>query len=181
MRQSVLGILEVDGEFLFIKRQTHLNVFPGYTSFPGGKVDKEEEPLPTSISRYFPDNLQKVGSALIRELREELEFEVTFSPLVDIKYLGKVITPDFNPVRFENFYFLISLRKKPKIKVDINEISKTFWIKPSDFMTAYKKGSILSSLQCFYYFRPISKVLKNFHLSLNQYMTLTLKCHIFTR
>ena len=31
---------EVEGEFLFIKRQTHLNVFPGYTSFPGGKVDK---------------------------------------------------------------------------------------------------------------------------------------------
>ena len=46
MRQSVLGVLEVDGEFLFIKRQTNLNIFPGYTSFPGGKVDKNEAQIP---------------------------------------------------------------------------------------------------------------------------------------
>ena len=143
MRQSVLGILEVEGEFLFIKRQTHLNVFPGYTSFPGGKVDKKEKAIPESMSKYFSNDLHKVASALIRELHEELDLDVANSSVRDIKYLGKVITPDFNPVRFENFYFMISLSEKPKLNVDANEIAKTFWIRPQDLMAEYSKGEHL--------------------------------------
>ena len=75
----------------------------------------------------------------MRELREELDFDVTCFSVKGIKYLGKVITPDFNPVRFENFYFLINLEKKPNVKVDVNEIAEIFWTNPRDFMDAYKK------------------------------------------
>ena len=143
MRQSVLGILEFDGEFLFIKRQTHLNVFPGYTSFPGGKVDREEKILSKTMAKNFEQDLSKVGSALIRELYEELEFDITNGLLKEVKYLGKVITPDFNPVRFENFYFLLSLKAKPEVKVDKNEIAEHFWIKPELLMKSYEKGEHL--------------------------------------
>ncbi len=140
MRKSVLGVIEVDGEFLFAKRQNFLKVFPGYTSFPGGKVDQQEHELPQVLSDFFSDDLKKVGSALVRELSEELELDLSVNLPKNIKYLGKVITPDFNPVRFENYYFLISLDKRPKIQVDENEISWAKWINPKDFMVEYKEG-----------------------------------------
>ena len=68
MRQSVVGIIEVEGEFLFIKRQTHLNVFPGYTSFPGGKVDKVESALSESMKKKFDMIKVRNSNTLIYKL-----------------------------------------------------------------------------------------------------------------
>ena len=43
IRKSVMGVLCFNNEYLFVKRQDYLSVFPGYTSFPGGKVEKDDD------------------------------------------------------------------------------------------------------------------------------------------
>ena len=73
IRQSVMGVLCVGDEYLFIKRQNYLNVFPGYTSFPGGKVEHTDDCDLPPILASFSSNL--IG-CLARELEEEISFDL---------------------------------------------------------------------------------------------------------
>ena len=43
-RLAVSAIFQYKEKIYYIKRQNHLRSFPGYTSFPGGKIDKEDVP-----------------------------------------------------------------------------------------------------------------------------------------
>ena len=45
MRESVLAVFRAEGEIFVIQRSDALAAFPGYHSFPGGKVDAGEGPL----------------------------------------------------------------------------------------------------------------------------------------
>ena len=77
MRESVSALLIYDDEVFLIKRQNHLKAFPGYFSFPGGKVDKEDN-IPSSLSEKY--NIEsRFINALFRELEEELSFDLRLS------------------------------------------------------------------------------------------------------
>ena len=144
IRKSVMGILCVGEQYLFIKRQNFLRVFPGYTSFPGGKVESDDDSSSLKKLKSFPSNLI---SCLQRELLEEVSFDL-FAALdnndvVEVINIGSVVTPDFNPVRFENFYFLIILKEKPILEFDGNEISSSSWESIDSIFNRFENNEIL--------------------------------------
>lgn len=123
LRKSVLAIFKYQDQLYFVKRQNKLKAFPGYVSFPGGKVDKNEG----------------LEEALIRECEEELNYSIKD----EISYIGIAASPDFNPLRFEAHYYVINLKEKPKFIEDENEIEFSFWASPTQLMDKYYKGEIL--------------------------------------
>ena len=144
IRKSVMGVLCFEDEYLFVKRQNYLSVFPGYTSFPGGKVEKEDDcDLPSMLKGFS----NKLIECLRRELMEEVGFdlfkEIDNGSVLDVINLGKVITPDFNPARFENFYFQINLKEKPSIVFDKNEIESISWESASKMLSRFENDEIL--------------------------------------
>ena len=144
IRQSVMGVLCVGEEYLFIKRQNYLNVFPGYTSFPGGKVEREDDCNPPAMLSEFSADLIE---CLRRELSEEISFDlfaaIENGEVKKVLELGKVITPDFNPSRFENYYFKIELHSKPPINFDENEIASISWESAKTIYERYHRDEIL--------------------------------------
>ena len=140
-----MGVLSVNGEVLFVRRQNFLNVFPGYTSFPGGKVDKTDISCSENLQQFDED--QQLLKTLERELQEELKIDL--SELVEsgivqnVERLAKAITPEFNPVRFENHYFLITLKEKIQVSPLEDEIKECFWNSPSLFLKEYQNDEHL--------------------------------------
>lgn len=135
-----LAILKCGEEILFIIRQNHLRVFPGYCSFPGGKVDRKELDL---IHNDLPPKL--LGTAA-RELMEELGFDLKAElekAQTKITHIGQAITPDFNPYQFEAQYFLVELDQKPQFSLCDGEIKEAFWATPDSMEMRYQSGELL--------------------------------------
>ena len=62
--KKAVSIVIICGKEIFtIVRQNHLRAFPGYTSFPGGKLEKED---------MAEDDNTSLMNAVKREAREEL-------------------------------------------------------------------------------------------------------------
>lgn len=149
MRESVLVVLAHQDEIFCIKRQNALAVFSGHHSFPGGKVDKEDEKegewsknFPLS-AKYSPDLM----NAVYREVKEELGFDLLQAlendEVENIEFLGLAITPDFNPHRFKNHYFGIKLKTKPSFIFDLGEIEYGDWKKPKDHLADFHNNNML--------------------------------------
>lgn len=123
MKKSALAIFKYHDEIYFVKRQNYLRAFPGYTSFPGGKVDRGEE----------------IVDALKRECLEELKYKITSEP----KHIGIAASPSFNPLRFEAHYYVIELNEKPQFIEDTHEIEYSFWATPTQLLERYQRGELL--------------------------------------
>lgn len=120
-------------EILMSTRHRHLRVFPGYTAFLGGKVDKEDHSL---------------TSAIIREIKEEVQLEVGQERL---KFIGVATTPAVHPYRFETSYYLVKINDDEKHKVDnfLNsgieheEFSSSIFSTVNEHLERYKNGMML--------------------------------------
>ncbi len=147
MRKSVSVIFTHKEKIFYVTRQNYLSVFPGYTAFPGGKVDKNEsnEKIDNSLVSSFDPILIH---ALSRECQEELNFDLIgaleFGDVLDIKMIGLAITPEFNPYRFENYYFKIELDSEIDFDVDENEAAVSGWISPDDLLAMYDRAEIMA-------------------------------------
>ena len=74
MRESVSSILISGDEFFVIQRQNYLKAFPGYYSFPGGKVDKADHEHAIDLEVEGVENYLLVS--LRREVEEELGIDI---------------------------------------------------------------------------------------------------------
>lgn len=126
IRKAVSVIFRCGEKIFIIKRQNYLRAFPGYTAFPGGKKDKEDIDLETTVRR---------------EILEELNFEIP--PTKKIVQIAKATSPDFNPIRFETYFYLIDLEEVPLFHVDENEFAMFEWIFPKDILFEYTQGKRL--------------------------------------
>tara|TARA_Y100000780_G_scaffold219872_1_gene226538 strand:+ start:1619 stop:2929 length:1311 start_codon:yes stop_codon:yes gene_type:complete len=139
--ESVLVIFKYQKELFFITRQNHLRVFPGYTSFPGGKVEKKDH------SAAYKNIPAKLISTAQRELEEELSFDLENSidqgVVKDVRLIGQATTPDFNPYRFIAYYLLVELNEKPEFSFDSFEIKEGFWSSIEKFKKRYKDGKAI--------------------------------------
>lgn len=132
VRDAVSLIFIFEDKIFAIVRQNFLRAFPGYTAFPGGKVDL--------IDREASDFLIQAAR---REAMEELEFDILSDQVVKIDYLGRALTPKFNPLRFNTHFYRIKLKSLPNFKVDTNE-AKTFeWLLPADLLSSFDRGERL--------------------------------------
>ena len=131
MKKSVGAVFVCSGEVFFIRRQEKLRDFPGYISFPGGKVEPSE-------------SLQE---ALFREVAEEVGVDLAGlqgeGVVEKIVSLGDAISPAFNPVRFTTHFFKIVLREKVPFVADPAEIAEGRWVTPAGAVSLYRKGKML--------------------------------------
>ena len=115
MRESVLAVFCADDEMFIIERSDALEVFPGYYSFPGGKVDAGESPR----------------DALVREVEEELGYDLESArEVLSLDKYAEATTPVFMPHRFRSHFFLVRLRQKVDFPFFSGEIKRGYWDEP---------------------------------------------------
>ena len=132
MKKSVGAVFVCGEEVFFIRRQDNLRAFPGYTSFPGGKVDGGDA---------TPED------ALVREVQEEVGVDLRAlqsKGLVEkMVIMGVAVSPAFNPDRFETHFFKIVLKQKVGFNPDCREIAEAQWAMPSKALSLYREGRML--------------------------------------
>ncbi len=106
---SAVALIDIDSKVLIAKRPMNKH-YGGYWEFPGGKLKKNETP----------------EIALIRELNEEINIDVTESCLAP---------SSFSSYNYEQFHLLITLFicRKWKGSPNSNEGQKLKWINKNDF------------------------------------------------
>ena len=85
------GVFVYKDQVFTIKRQNYLSVFPGYTAFPGGKVDKEDKAHDFELPNIFNGYDPYLIIALDREMQEEIDkLRAMIMPITDgvIKLTG---------------------------------------------------------------------------------------------
>lgn len=148
MRESVSAVFTTLDQIFFIKRQNYLQVFPGYYATPGGKVDvsDSDEPLLDSI---WPKHINpKILHALIREVKEELNYDlfegIKKGDVLKVEDIGVAITPEFNPYRFKNYYLKITLIVPFEFSLDPAEAEFGEWNTPKNLLDRYRSGLVLA-------------------------------------
>lgn len=148
MKESVSAVFTTHSSVFFIKRQNYLPVFPGYYATPGGKVDKTDSEAPLQGSLWPTTVRPQILHALIREVREELNYDllaaIESGEVLRIDDIGIAITPEFNPYRFKNYYFKITLSHERSFDLDPNEAEFGEWNTPVGLYEKYRAGHVLA-------------------------------------
>ncbi len=144
--EAVTAVLICDGEIYLTHRQPHLTAFPGFMAFPGGKVDQgEAEHL--HGHPMLADHLPRHVHALVRELREELAYDLDAAlaggEVLSVDKLGSALSPPFLQLRFDTGFFAIRLRGKPGFTIEIGELSGGLWKTAADWMADFERGDLL--------------------------------------
>ncbi len=143
---AVTAVLICDGELLITRRQPFMRSFPGYDSFPGGKVDAEDAEgteLPAAWAAIEP----RLARALLREIREEITLDlIAEAHLVrSVRPIGIALTPLPAPVRFNTRFFIIELSERPPVKPDASEVDTVEWASAAEWVARYERGLILTA------------------------------------
>ncbi|MFT6070376.1 MAG: glyoxylase-like metal-dependent hydrolase (beta-lactamase superfamily II) [Bacteriovoracaceae bacterium] len=139
MRKAVTVVFTFEEEIFSVKRQNYLTVFPGYLSFPGGKVDREDSMEPTGhkeLDKFAPDLMQ----ALIREVQEEVNVDLRELPIKRVEEVALAVTPEFNPYRFETYFYWVELTSRVDFDCDEGEVFEGSWKKGSALLKEYEEG-----------------------------------------
>lgn len=143
MRKAVSVVFTHKNKVFAVSRQNYLSVFPGYLAFPGGKVDKEDST--EIINKPFFDKFEgDLMHALIREVEEEVNVDLTSLPIIKMEKLAIAITPEFNPYRFETYFFWVELSEEIEFKVDEGEVKTSGWIDGKELLNNYLEGQELA-------------------------------------
>lgn len=108
--------------------------FPGYHTFPGGTLDKEEQ------QEVAKGGLAAFQRAAAREVEEEIGVALDPGSLAPA---GRLVTPPFAPLRYDTQFFLAQAPKdaSPRI-VDVGELESGRWWKPADALAAWDRGEV---------------------------------------
>ncbi|MDP9141767.1 MAG: MBL fold metallo-hydrolase [Pseudomonadota bacterium] len=141
---AVTAVLICDGELLITRRQPFMRSFPGYDSFPGGKVDAEDadgSALPAAWSGIEP----RLARALLREIREEVALDLTAAPhlVSSVRAIGIALTPPPAPMRFNTHFYVVELTERPELKADPSEVDTVAWGSPAEWVNRYSRGELL--------------------------------------
>ena len=146
VRDAVVAVLRVNDQICAIVRQSHLLSFPGYHSFPGGKVDRTDaDTLPEApgLEGLEPQQV----NALCRELQEELCFDLIAGlrdgTILRVQPLALALAPPFDFVRFRSQFYRIDLVCKPELTPDSGEIAELMWNTPNELLEHFRTGDAL--------------------------------------
>jgi len=110
--EAVSAVFCFQGQIFSVIRQNHLDVFPGYNAFPGGKIDDQD--LPSRIASSVPKLNSVHLSALCRAMKEELSFDLEKAfaedKIISIEPLAEIFAPSFAQIRFRNWFYRIDLK-----------------------------------------------------------------------
>ncbi len=160
IRLSVVALFTHQDKIFVIQRQPYLKAFPGYHSFPGGKVDRDESDQPYT-AKFLKDYDPKLMRALCRETKEEINFDLELAinakQVMAFSEFGFAITPDFNPMRFDAKFYKIELTACVDFVVDHNEAAWAGWLTAKEYMQQYHQGKILSAFPGLCVMRALSE------------------------
>lgn len=143
---SVAAVFCFEDQLFMVRRQSHLNAFPGYDAFPGGKIDVEDS-LSQHPARFLLDWEGQKMHALVREIQEELGYDlpagIASGQVTSVKLLASALAPAIVPVRFRLHFFRIDLQSFPAFKPDFGEIAETFWGAPRQLLDRFHRGDAL--------------------------------------
>ncbi|MCK4509261.1 MAG: MBL fold metallo-hydrolase [Desulfuromonadales bacterium] len=143
---SVAAVFCHDGNVFSIRRQSYLNAFPGYDTFPGGKIDREDSSNQHQSSFLSELDGQK-AHALVREIQEELAYDIpegiTSGQVTSVRYLATALAPALTPVRFRLHFFRIDLKTRPLFVEDRGEIANSYWQTPQQLLDRFHGGDSL--------------------------------------
>lgn len=145
--ESVTGVVMVGDEMLMLRRHPALRAFAGFHAFPGGRVDAEDNR--PSVLRTTADGRIPAArvNALVRELREELGFDVAAieaeGGLEELEEVGHAVTPPFVGRRFATWFYRLRLAAKPKMTLGTAEHTTSAWASPLQWLQEYEAGELL--------------------------------------
>lgn len=151
MKQAVTAVFTSGEKVFIIKRQNYLPAFPGYTSFPGGKVDAGET----------------IEVALAREINEELGVNLDELTVNKVTYLGIATTPPFNPYRFETHFYRYDLPDEANFILDEGEAEFGEWVECAELLARYERAEIMAVPPTIALIRALAKGEANKELELD--------------
>lgn len=131
-------------EVLIGMRNQNLRFMPGYLVFPGGAVEEQDYARQPSthmhsgtekaLTRHVSsqDALATVCTA-IRETEEETGLNLR--ALEDLDVVGRAITPESSPIRFDAYFFLADGASLEGSPASTGELEAVAW-RPADFAMA---------------------------------------------
>lgn len=118
-----------------IRNHGSLKNFPGYHSFPWGKIKKKDE---------NPKSLAVLYQAVIEVLGFDLETAVQSGQVKSIKPMGTAVTMEFTPLHFANTFYCIELTGKPEFSINTNATTESGWKTPEQYLQLFEKGQMLA-------------------------------------
>jgi 8-oxo-dGTP pyrophosphatase MutT (NUDIX family) len=134
-------------EVYVIRRAATMAFASGMYAFPGGSVDPcdAEGELPENAADWGrrlglpPPRAWAVVSAAIREVAEESGVRLDAGLLVP---WARWITPDFEPRRFDTYFFLAILPEGAQTPGAGDEFDEAIWVRPAEALDRYAAGEI---------------------------------------
>ena len=138
LRQASTGLQ------VYVLRRLAAMVFGGVYAFPGGSVDPDDglpDPGPQWPQRLglpAPAAAAVVGAA-VREMFEETGVRLRGDQVAP---WSRWITPDFEPRRFDTYFFVAALPEGQEPQDVSGEADRTLWVSPADALAGYADGSL---------------------------------------
>ena len=161
IKDAVSIIFTFKDEVFVIKRQNHLRSFPGYLAFVGGKVDKEDYEKADHLLKEYAQYPTHLINALYREVAEETAIQLHEVKQKSISYIGNALSPDFNPVRFNTYFFKVELDEKIEFTLDEYEIEKGWGERPTSILNNWSHGEHLIVPPIRYYLSELAQDIKS--------------------
>ena len=116
-------------EVYLLHRHARMRFAASMAVFPGGGLDP--------VDRIAPDPLL---ACALRETQEETGVELAADALVRWAHW---ITPEFEPVRYDTFFYLAALPAGQTAEDISGETAEAGWIRPGDAVDGCRDGSML--------------------------------------
>jgi 8-oxo-dGTP pyrophosphatase MutT (NUDIX family) len=138
-------------EVFLVRRHDDVRFMGGAHVFPGGRVDPEDEAVAASdLAPRLPAALARMDGvpaaqaiayhvAAARELFEESGVRVEPS---DLTPFARWVTPEFQPKRFDTWFFLALSPAGQTAAHDGVENSDSAWVDPADAIEMSRRGDI---------------------------------------
>ena len=143
--EAVSSVFFFQDQIFVVVRQNHLEAFPGYHAFPGGKIDSQDHA--SNSSSNFPELNPVHLSALHREMKEELDFDlqkgIAEGTISSIEPLAEIAAPSFAQIPFRNWFYRIDLKESPEFILDEGEFASGTWMTPQNLLQTYQEGKAL--------------------------------------
>ena len=147
IRDSVIAVPTCGGDLYVCRRQPGLLAFPGYHSFPGGKVDADESEAPFGhpLLDAHPPRLMR---ALVREFEEEVGYDIEAAAhagnLRSLDLIGDSVTPpQGNRQRFHAHFFRVDFVERPRLTADASELAEGMWNRFEHWYRQDLRGGII--------------------------------------
>ncbi|MFS8499523.1 MAG: NUDIX domain-containing protein [Micromonosporaceae bacterium] len=133
-------------EVYLLRRAASMAFASGVYAFPGGSVDPRDadgDPLPGRWAERLGRSereAQAVVRAAVRETAEETGVRLDPADLVPWR---RWITPEFEPRRYDTYFFVAALPPGQEPADVSGEADRTEWLSPAEALRRFESGRIL--------------------------------------